>query len=122
MLMYAVLFQLVLEGCGELYCPWETFKEIALSSVDLNCIQEPLRSSTAELYEQSTALPTDGGDDDDTDDLWLAVGLTAAACTVFFLLLQVKLFIVGFYYYKSRHLDLDFCVRMTAYYVHYTPC
>lgn len=82
----------MLEGCGELYCPWETFKRIALENVDFDCIQQPLKDSTETLYADSTAVPTDGADDDDALDAWTLIGLTAAACTVFFLVLQVVVF------------------------------
>lgn len=82
-----------MEGCGELYCPWETFKRIALENVDFDCIQQPLKGSTETLYEESTAQPVDGGDDDDdTLDVWAIIGLTTAACTVVFLILQVVVF------------------------------
>ena len=75
-----------------MYCPWETFKRIALENVDFDCIQQPLKDSTETLYADSTAVPTDGADDDDALDAWTLIGLTAAACTVFFLVLQVVVF------------------------------
>ena len=85
--------KVVLEECGELYCPWDTFKEIALSSVDMSCIQEPLRSSVEGMYAEVTGTTgSNGGDDDETLDVWMVIALTVAACTVFFLLLQFYLF------------------------------
>lgn len=91
----------MLEGCGELYCPWETFKQIALENVDFDCIQQPLKDSIESLYAESTSVPTDGGDGDDDDslDTWLLIGITVAACTLFFLVVQV----VVFQYQKKKH-------------------
>ena len=36
---------MIIPECGSIYCPWEIFQEFSLSRVDINCIQEPLKSS-----------------------------------------------------------------------------
>lgn len=84
--------QLVLEGCGETYCPWDTFKEIALGAVNFDCIQEPLRDSSEAMYADATDTSTGGDDDDDALDTWMIIAFTAGACTVIFALLQVAVF------------------------------
>ena len=36
---------LVIPDCGVEYCPWEQFKTIALSKINIECTDEPLQSS-----------------------------------------------------------------------------
>jgi hypothetical protein len=59
--------------------------------VDLDCIQEPLKGAAASLYE-STSNEDVEEEDDDSVDLWAVIAMTAGACTVFFLALQVVVF------------------------------
>lgn len=84
--------ELVLEGCGEVYCPWNTFKEVALGAVDFDCIQNPLKDATQSLYEDATSSgDVESEDDDDVLDTWVVVAFTAGACTVIFAVLQMVL-------------------------------
>ena len=38
--------------CGLELCPWKQFKQIALSSINTQCVQEPLQSSLEEMIEE----------------------------------------------------------------------
>jgi hypothetical protein len=51
--------QLIIPECGSVYCPWEQFKTIALSRLDLNCVQQPLRSTLAKLFDSTTSEEDD---------------------------------------------------------------
>jgi hypothetical protein len=61
------VLQLIIPECGSLYCPWEQFKTIALSKINLDCIQEPLRATLTQL---SSPSQSPGAYDDDDEALF----------------------------------------------------
>ena len=56
--------QVVIPGCGDFYCPYETFKDLVLQAIDLNCVEEPLYSTLSSL----SASDDKGGDNNNNDD------------------------------------------------------
>eukprot|EP00602_Paraphysomonas_sp_CaronLab_P012895 CAMPEP_0185038310 /NCGR_PEP_ID=MMETSP1103-20130426/33824_1 /TAXON_ID=36769 /ORGANISM="Paraphysomonas bandaiensis, Strain Caron Lab Isolate" /LENGTH=399 /DNA_ID=CAMNT_0027576683 /DNA_START=325 /DNA_END=1524 /DNA_ORIENTATION=+ len=86
--------ELVIPECGEVYCPWETFKSIALSSVDVNCIQDPLKSSVESMTDTGDSSTDNDDDNGDWKD-WELVALTAAVCIAVFILFQVAIYFYG---------------------------
>jgi hypothetical protein len=61
-------------------CPWEQFKEIALQSIDVSCIQQPLKGSIESMLGLSSS-------DDDYDAGyadWKVILVTISVCLVVF--------------------------------------
>lgn len=58
---YPFCLKLIIPECGSIYCPWEEFKTIALSKINLNCIQEPLRSTLSQISPPSQTSKDDDG-------------------------------------------------------------
>ena len=62
-------------------CPWETFREVALSVIEKDCINEPLQSTIKGLSYTSSG---DDGDDDRGYEDYKVILVTAAVSIVIF--------------------------------------
>jgi hypothetical protein len=71
---------LVIPDCGEEYCPWEQFKEIALGKIAIECTEEPLQSA---LYALLPAEETeDEGSSCSTSQMGMVAGATIGGYTL----------------------------------------
>lgn len=50
---------LIIPECGDIFCPWEFFKEFSLSRVDPDCIQEPLQSTIRSMSSSEAGNESD---------------------------------------------------------------
>lgn len=74
-------------------CPWETFRQAALSLIDLDCVQEPLRTTV------SSIMGSGKGDDDSVNrgyEDYKVILVTGAVLIVAFAA------IFGLYVYNSK--------------------
>jgi hypothetical protein len=56
--------EIVIPSCGELYCPYNTFKEIVLNVINIDCIEQPLANTLNAMNNNNN---NDNNDDDDVD-------------------------------------------------------
>ena len=89
----------IIPECGELYCPWETFLEIALSRVDMDCIQQPLQSSSETLLSKASGDTNNDDDDNSSVSTVEIAAISAAVCCAVFLLAQV----VTWRFWKNKY-------------------
>lgn len=69
--------KILIPGCGDLMCPFETFKSIAKQAIDLNCVEQPLRETLSSVGD-SVLLENDSSDSE--KDYLLAWAVTATVC------------------------------------------
>lgn len=76
---------MAMQECGmQVLCPYEKFKEIALNSISVNCIEEPLRGALREMKKNSSSR-----DDDSSDSSPSAILAMATAQSAFVFLLPM---------------------------------
>lgn len=73
---------IVIPLCGKLMCPWETFREVALTAINSDCILEPLQSTVKDMSTSST----NGRSDNDKNGYedYKVILVTAAVCIAIF--------------------------------------
>lgn len=91
---------LVIPLCGHLMCPWETFRDIALSAINSNCINEPLKTTVNELSYSPSASSAD--DDKYGFEDYKVILVTGAVCIAIFAIIAG-----GVFYWKRRNSDLE---------------
>lgn len=79
--------QLVIPACGSLLCPWETFREVALSVINSDCINEPFQSTVKEMSGESSTSSNGGDDDKYGFEDYKVILVTVAICIAVFGLL-----------------------------------
>lgn len=78
---------LVIPECGSEYCPWNRFVQVAIGSINLDCIQEPLRSTVASIYNGN-----DDGDDTIFSDTTITIETISACIGAGVLIFAVSLY------------------------------
>jgi len=73
--------RILIPGCGEIYCPFELFKDIVTRAIDSDCIEQPLRSSL-------TSFSSDNDSSSSSED-WANVYVIWAITTSVLLMLCV---------------------------------
>lgn len=89
--------KLVIPRCGALYCPWEIFKEIALSVIETDCINAPLQGTVKRMSSTSS-----GDEDDDKYGFedYKVILVTGAVCIVIF-----AVGLAAYSYFRRKHED-----------------
>lgn len=97
-LCLCAVWQVIIPECGDIYCPWEVFKEIALSRICMECVEEPLRTTSESLLADVTG--SSGEKDDDDDSGWSALEIMSL---VGIIVSAVALVVAAVLFYYSRH-------------------
>lgn len=83
---------LVIPGCDEDLCPWETFVNVALGVIDMKCVQQPLQSSAESMMPNEDGSDGKGPASNDAE----VVLITIAVCVI----------VLGSAFYLFRHYEL----------------
>ena len=85
---------LVIPKCGLELCPWKQFKQIALTSINTECVQEPLQSSLIRMQERLHE------EEHHSDNIphWVDAVILINICTV-------ALLIIAYYHFKNLEVN-----------------
>ena len=100
---------MIIPECKELYCPWEVFREIVLSRICLDCVEEPLRSSLLDMMPDAGASVLRN-----TGDLWHSHAVISLMVVIFLASLMVVAVLVG-KGLKSRRKTIDYVESQSLY-------
>lgn len=83
---------LVLPSCGDDYCPWNTFKSIAINAVNVRCIEQPLQGTIQAMLDSENGggggSSGSGNDDEGLGQKGWTLVFTTAAVTLAIALLM----------------------------------
>jgi hypothetical protein len=73
-------YQLVIPLCGATLCPYEMFKDIALTITGTTCLEEPLKSTVSSMMASDGSSGSGGSSDGGGYEDWKVVLVTAVVC------------------------------------------
>lgn len=88
--------QLIIPRCGHVYCPWEDFRSIVLSVIDVHCLQEPLKTSMASYLPRTEKKTDDSEPQFSEENLEVVISTIALfSFVMFFVYVMVSSSIYG---------------------------